>query len=294
MDPLPVLAAADHVFGNPMKIFAVVTWYDPIPAYVHHLGACMERLAGVVVVDDSELSHAHLLAQVEGVIYVKTARNSGIAHALNLGYRRADAEGADWVLTMDQDSAWNPLELERFLEAASVFALDPSVAIIAPNFTGSGIPLPGDGSLGPRTCDGVISAGSLVRLHAFRVADGYNEALFIDQVDHEFGYRLRRQGLTIVRLEGIQLTHSVGERREVTVFGRTLVSEGHTAMRKYYIVRNGLYIREHFKDFPGPHLERIALLALGVLFLENNKISKLWHIAKGILHHGRGISGKLA
>ncbi len=272
-----------------MKVISVTTWFKPTRIYVENLATYAARVDGMIVVDDTGSGHGWLLEGLEAK-YVETGENAGIARALNLGSLLAMEHGADWVLTMDQDSAWDDDQLAEFLTRSARIATDPAVAIIAPNFHGTGL----DTSIDEEECDGAISAGSLVRLSHFKSVGGYNEALFIDQVDFEFGYRLKRRGFRVVRLNGITLRHAVGERREVRILGRTIASDFHSASRKYYMTRNGLYMRKHFKDFPGPHLERIALLAVGVIALEEDKLNKLRHIAKGVLHHYRGLSGRIS
>jgi len=247
----------------------------------------------VLVVDDSTENHASLLGDLSRVLYISSGENLGIAHALNVGCQAASALGAGWVLTMDQDSAWAPTELKRFLSAAFTLASDLNVAIIAPNFCGSGIPASADGSLGPRDCNSVISAGSLLRLEAFRRVGGYNEALFIDQVDHELGYRLRNAGMRIVRFEGIVMQHEVGAPLRTRLLGRNIVAGGHSAIRKYYMVRNALYMRKRYAAFGAPYLEMILLMAIGVLVLEQDKWSKLGHMLKGAWHYFRGFTGKM-
>lgn len=284
-----VLGGGGPRFEDSMKIFAVVTWFDPTPDYVKNLFTYRSEVEGLIVVDDSGRNNEHLLGKDPRIFYIWSTDNLGIAHALNVGCKKAAQLGAEWVLTMDQDSAWDDDQLTEYLRRSAQMAIDPAVAIIAPNFHGTGL----DPSIDVEECDGVISAGSLVRLSHFSLVGGYNEALFIDQVDFEFGYRLKRHGLRLVRLNGIKLRHAVGERREVRILGRKIASDFHSASRKYYMTRNGLYMHKHFKDFPGPHIERIALLVLGVIALENDKVNKLRHIAKGVLHHWKGIMGRI-
>jgi rhamnosyltransferase len=276
-----------------MKTAAVISWYEPLPAYVDNLRTYANSVDRVIVVDDTGADHSELLADFPEVTYVCFDSNKGIASALNAGYSAAQSFGAEWVLTMDQDSSWRPSELSRFMAAAHVLSLDKNVAIVAPNFTGSFIAIPPDGGVGQADCDGVISAGSFVRLKSFRDIGGYNEELFIDQVDHEFSYRLRKRGFRIVRLTGVEMNHEVGMPLRRRIFGRNIVAGGHSAARKYYMVRNSLYMRSSFGEFGAPYLEMIFMMALGVIFLEDKKLSKLAHMVKGAWHYLVGVTGKL-
>jgi rhamnosyltransferase len=277
-----------------MKTAAVVAWYEPLPVYVDNLRTYVNSVDRVFVVDDTGADYSELLADFPEVTYICFDSNRGIASALNAGYSAAGSFGAEWVLTMDQDSAWRPSELSRFMAAAKVLSLDESVAIVAPNFTGSSIEIPPDGGVGQMDCDGVISAGSFVRLESFRDIGGYNEELFIDQVDHEFSYRLRKRGFRIVRLTGVEMNHEVGMPLRRRILGRNIVAGGHSAARKYYMVRNSLYMRKTFREFGAPYLEMIFMMALGVIFLEDRKLAKLAHMVKGAWHYLAGVTGRLA
>jgi rhamnosyltransferase len=276
-----------------LKVYAVVTWFQPEAKYVDNLRTYRDQVEGVIVVDDSLTDHAALLRDMTDVGYICEGNNLGQAHALNVGYARARELGADWVLTMDQDSSFDKEQFRTLLSAAERVCADPRVAAIGPNFAGSGLPVLVDAQQGQRDCNSVISSGCLVRLTAHREIGGYNEQLFIDQVDHEFCYRLRRHDYRVLRLEGILMRHEVGSPLHRRLFGFNIRSTNHSAARKYYAARNVLFMRRHFADFGAPYLEMLCLMFLGVLFLEDDKLPKLACMLKGCWHHLRGVYGKM-
>jgi rhamnosyltransferase len=276
-----------------MNIYEVVPWFNPVPEYAKKIRTYLDRVAGVVIVDDSTSDHYQLVSDIPGANYYCARENRGIAHALNVGYAHAARLGADWILTMDQDSAFDDHQLAKLLDATEQLASDPGIAVIGPNFHGSGIPNSVSATWGLKDCDGVISSGSMVRLSAFHTVGGYNEDMFIDQVDHEFCYRLRRRGFRVLRLEGIFVDHIVGVPSKIKIFGLNILSSNHGAARKYYMTRNSLFMRRHYRDFGAPYLEMIFLMFLGTLILEDQKLTKTAHIIKGAWHHLRGIKGKM-
>ena len=55
--------------------------------------------------------------------------------------------------------------------------------------------------------ESVITAGSLISIMAYKAIGGYNEALFIDEVDHEYCYRLRREGFQVLLCGFVKMQH---------------------------------------------------------------------------------------
>ena len=88
-------------------IVGVVVWYHPAEKEVEALSLYMNDVERVVVVDNSETDNSVLCEQLPNVQYISLGENKGIAAALNVGCNEAMKKGAEWVLTMDQDSQWN-------------------------------------------------------------------------------------------------------------------------------------------------------------------------------------------
>lgn len=276
-----------------MRCIAVVTWFNPSSIHADNIRTFSKQVDRVIVVDDSAISHAHLLEGQSDVVYVPRLRNQGIAAALNVGYERAEALGADWVLTMDQDSSWEPDILNRYIDVVSAHSGDNSVAVFGPDFNGSGAEAGYTNEIELNDVSSLISSGSIVSLEAFDRTGGYNEDLFIDQVDHEFCCRLRAMGYRVVFVGGVSMRHRVGAPTTKKILGVTLTAGGHDAARKYYITRNTLFMRSAHRNPQTPYLRKILYMAIGVALLEDDKLNKLFHMLKGLAHHLRGVKGKL-
>jgi rhamnosyltransferase len=220
------------------------------------------------------------------LVYRPQFGNQGIGRALNRALAQAREEGADWVLTMDQDSSFAPEDCARLLETVRDLAADPTVAIVAPTFLESR-------SDTREECDSAITSGSVIRLSAHSKVGGHNEDLFIDDVDHEFGYRLRRSGFRILRINSAWLAHRVGAPFARKVLWRTVHTTNHSAVRKYYMTRNRLYMRKNFPEFGAPYLRMVLLDALKVLLVEDEKLPKLRLMIKGAVDFHRGVLGEL-
>jgi rhamnosyltransferase len=188
---------------------------------------------------------------------------------------------------MDQDSSFTPQDCLRLLEAVRELSDDPMVAIVAPTFSQA------NRAQTCEECDSVITSGSVTRVSAHTQVGGHNEDLFIDDVDHEFGYRLRRRGYRILRVNSAWLSHCVGAPISRKVLWRTVHTTNHSAIRKYYMTRNRLYMRKHFPEFGAPYLRMVILDVLKVVLVEDEKLRKLRFMTKGALDFHRGVLGEL-
>jgi rhamnosyltransferase len=89
------------------RVIAVVPTYRPDRDVLANVRQVARQVDDVVMVDDgsgadcSELLDA---VEAEGAHVIRLGENAGIASALNAGARAALARGADFVLTVDQDT----------------------------------------------------------------------------------------------------------------------------------------------------------------------------------------------
>lgn len=269
-----------------MKTYAVIVWFHPNSECVDYMLNYSRFVDGAIIVDNSACSNVNYLENLPNVEYLPLMENRGIAAALNIGYERAIKAGAEWVLTMDQDSGFEPDQIRELITAAEQ-ALEDNIAIIAPAWQDNSF------TLAIQECNSVITSGSLVRLSAYKKISGYNESLFIDEVDHEFCFRLKRAGYRILRINSVRILHSIGELLTIKFLFFQMSSLNHNHVRKYYMTRNRLYMRKYFSEFGLQYLKMIMTDILRVILIEENKYLKLKYMIKGVVDHFKGIGGKL-
>ena len=162
--------------------------------------------------------------------------NVGIARALNECVKVAQLRGFTHVLTMDQDSYFDRNMILKYKTEILNFP-DNDVAIYGVN------PLQDEKRLyenneGAINVNDTITSGSIFILDNFKKYGYFDEELFIDAVDYEYCYRLKKlyNQKTIV-FANILMHHTVGY-IEKTKMGFNI--NNYSAFRTYFIVRNQL------------------------------------------------------
>lgn len=246
------------------RIVAVVPTFYPDDGVVARLQLLAPQVDRVIVVDDgSGASADEVLARVHasGITISRLEHNSGIAAALNAGVRMALADGADYVLNLDQDSELPPhyveIALAQFARANPVTRLG-LVCVDAVN----GAPAlptwvsPEGFGLVPEA----IQTGFVISRECLEVAGLFDEGLVIDCVDTEYCLRVRDHGFRIAVAKGTDIRHSIGRRAELRPFGipmrhresgRIATYQYHSPFRRYYIARNNIdLILRNFRKRP--------------------------------------------
>lgn len=221
---------------------AVVVWYHPTEEQKQLVRLYEPYVRKVIVIDNS-------------------TDNKGIAWALNKGCEQASQLGAEWVLTMDQDSRWDQQSVDTYMAKANQYADQDKVAIFSPYHDCGGKIRTTRDYEPMRT---FMCSGNLLRLSAWQQTGGFKEDFFIDLVDDEINCHVRQLGWQLVRINSIHLTHNLGEGQHFTrLFHHSYTP--HPAWRYFYIGRNIQRIlklypqdRKHFRQLRRKVLKRLV------------------------------------
>ena len=203
----------------------------PIPDIVQNFLDIVER----VYIIDNTPSEKLTIWQTTGKFQRKqNGKNTGIAAALNQALHRASQEGFRWLLTMDQDSEVDSVDLHRFLDAGISFMKStPSSALVSVSHEETRNRINGITEK-----PFVMTSGNLVRVSHAIEAGGWKKRLFVDHVDHEFCLRLRNHGYSIWEAGDFSMKHNPGVRKRGETSPRL-----HRARRFYYMNRNLLWLQ---------------------------------------------------
>jgi rhamnosyltransferase len=288
-----VAAVADI---RPDDVAAVVVLYRPGAEALSTISSYGPSVGRVYAVDNTETPEQPLLEALSAVPnaeYVPMSGNEGLGSALNAGVQRALAAGYAWVLTMDQDSTPDGAMLRELSRCASECSEQRAVGLVSPLLRLENGP-DETGFVGCRNALTTITSGSLLSVGAWTAVGGFDETLFIDQVDHELCLRLQAAGFAVLECGSAWLSHRMGEMSERRLLGPVFVSN-HSALRRYYITRNRLAVSKRYRtEFPEFHAREMSALRhelLKVVLLEDHKAAKLLMSWRGYRDYRRGVSG---
>jgi rhamnosyltransferase len=285
-----------------MKTCAIVVTFHPQAVVLANLAKVRLQVDGLAVVDNG--SPAELLdplraaGQEMDFALIENRTNLGVAAALNIGVRWAQAHGFRFVLLFDQDSTVTEGFTQAMLAAYESHPQREKLAIVTPSqverstghtrshgFAKDGSPLV------------AITSGSLMPVEIFDECGWFQEELIIDCVDHEYCLRVRSWGYTLAECRQAVLQVAVGSITAHQAFGLTILVRNYSAGRRYYLTRNRLVMVLRFwKQQPKwcfRALQDIVQDAMKGALLEEKRWSKTINTARGVYDAFSGRMGKV-
>jgi rhamnosyltransferase len=258
------------------SVGAVIVLFHPDWAQTRRqFEALRNQVAQIVLVDNTPDSQTPALRLPDRVSYLPMGENTGIAHAQNRGAHECERNGPiRLVVFFDQDSEIpNGLVAVLLQGYSELTDLGHRVAAIGPrpfdvHRQRAHVPLFSIRQrVGPRfsLVSHLLSSGTLVPLEAFHEIGPFDESLFIDSVDQEWGWRANSRGWLCIVDESARLSHRMGvEGRSILGLRFTLS----TPARLYYQFRNAIRLLLYYRD-PHPPLHWVLkrLLTLPIKFL---------------------------
>lgn len=255
-----------------MKLAAIIVLYNPeslgLYNLIRNISSYSSRCERIFLIDNSLNDNSYLLKYFNNATYLSNKNLNGIAGAQNLGCSKAIEDGFEWVITMDQDSIFEYNELDKYLRTSDKIIHNKNIKSITLNINQLFSKLPFHkyiqfNILSPlkrkllknkwtprpvpeftfvRKC---IASGNIINLNAWKIAGGFDETLFIDEVDYDFCYKLTKCGYKIAKIENSSLIHPLGE-KHFSILPRTLPY--HNDFRMYYIFRNHFIMMSRYKN----------------------------------------------
>lgn len=241
-----------------MIFCAVVVWYNPDYQSVKIILQYNSLCSKVFIIDNSSNDNSHLAEKIQNAIYYPNFKNLGIATALNQGCEQGLINNFEWCMTMDQDSMWNEIQLKNYITKVQLkYSEDNTIKLFSPyqetknvsslinqikkyllrkNFSSS---IPSDDYVNRCMC-----SGNIINLNTFNSIGKFYEPFFIDEVDHEYCYRLLENNYKVFQFGSILLNHHLGEEKR-SFFPKLQ----HGIIRNYYQIRNMLYIKEKYPKY---------------------------------------------
>lgn len=275
------------------RIAAVVLLFHPSEEVLLNIESYRKEVDHLYIIDNTEISLSTTFIKEKVLSFSNTSllhegENYGIAKALNLALKHAKDDGYEWLLTMDQDSFFDKVELLNYLEHFNGYKYE-NAALIAPlhnpKFVNISLIYPYVKK------EAVLSSGNLVNVKSALDAGAYDEALFIDDVDHAFCFELKRHNYVILQDQTIFLNHKLGR-----AFGKYGNIKLYPSIRLYYMLRNYLYLKDkyasEFSTFFQQRGRYLVKFFMKQLLFGKNRTRNIKMMTQGYLDHKNAIYGK--
>lgn len=281
-----------------LKITGCVILYHPQMDVIDNILSYIDYVECLYIVDNGggEAITAKFVDNPK-VKLICHKENMGIAYSLN-EVLKSVANEYDLLLTMDQDSSFVADSMKKYVDACDKIAWNTTLALGA-KIVAVGTDIDIVDNVEWIKAENMITSGNLISVKNALAIGGFDEELFIDEVDSDFIYRGRENGLDILYNKcGIYLAHTVGSPEYHSFLRHVTKVQNHNKIRKYYMFRNRLVVlQKHFKIIGfrrawNYYIKANISLLRDTLFFEDDTFGKLQYMMMGFMDFLCGRLGK--
>lgn len=248
--------------NNNDSVVAGIVLFNP---ELTRLMDCIENLkrqvSKIYIFDNSSMA-THI--NDDSIVYITEYKNKGIAYALNRIMEKAQKDGFEWVITMDQDSIVPCGMISGFKESIRSHA---NLGIVCPQVIDKRRAyLVAENNEQESYVDFCITSAACTSVEAWERCGKFDEWLFIDLVDNDFCKRIILNGYKILKLNKWVLDQEFGKivpkSQRIQKFWMKVSKILHnqnfakfsykkfvSPLRVYYTNRNILYINKKLKKY---------------------------------------------
>lgn len=175
------------------------------------------------------------LQKLTTIRLLHNGENLGISKAINLALEQANNDNFKWIMTMDQDSSFIKNDFTKLLAYFSKIPNKSKLMIYSPIHNKKFI------KDYYQEESFVMTSGNILNIQKALLINGFEEKLFIDEVDHDFCFKTIKNKYIILQDYRIAINHELGtkNKKNITIY---------KPFRLYYMMRNYLYLREKYKE----------------------------------------------
>ncbi|CUM74723.1 rhamnosyltransferase [Anaerostipes hadrus] len=268
------------------KIFAGIVLYNPdIERLKENVDNIINQVSRVILVNNGSENTEEIEQYLDGlekqkIIYKNLNKNKGIAAALNVIVNKCIDYNVNWVMTLDQDTVCNKdivQKYRKYLKMDNVGQL--TCEYIDRNFKNEDE----KNKYGIRKISWCITSAALLNINAWKKVGGFDERLFIDEVDYDICLSMREKGYYIYQIDFIGFVHEIGEGKSKKIGNKIIKTWNHSAFRRYYSTRNAMIVARKHSEINTIRAFLGVLKHIGIILLfENDKWNKFKAGIKGL------------
>lgn len=289
------------------RVAAIIVCFHPDGEQLSRLvTAVAEEVNEIIIFNNGGLDEAGLpVVACPLKVESRDGENLGVATALNLACEVAWRKDCRYAVTFDQDSQPDSAMIPALLaelqhwtrDGGRVAAIGPQLVDVrdgaektAPFLWISRFRCRKVTAEGTQPVSLLITSGCLLDLDVWKSVARFDDALFIDFVDHNWCWRVAAQGYVVLGTTKVRMVHELSDGVK-TAGGATLTMYGPT--RRYFQCRNAVYHLFHYPFSVGRarfELRTIAHTLLSAALADTARWPSLWQCLRGL---GHGVGGRL-
>lgn len=280
------------------RIGAIVVLFHPTKKVFNNISTYSKIIKDIIIIDNSEsdininmkyVDNLKKKEQSRNIYYYNMKGNKGLAEAFNYGLSIAYRLGCDWCFTMDSDSSFKNDIAKIYIKTDKKKYGSLDVIAYAPQYDYDRIKLKNNHEVKKVTWS--MASGTMFNVKKLIEAGNFDTWYFIDGLDVELGYRLKKLGYTILRCNAALLKHYPAQTVKRKVFRKTFKYGIADPERYYYQARADTKI---MLSYFAPYAFCDLLIRLAkIIFLFDRKIIYLNAWRKGIYDAFIGKGGKI-
>ena len=277
-----------------IKLAGMVTLYNPSKDNISNIDNYIDSIEKLYVFDNTDnVDNSKLLPNNDKIVYITEKENKGIAYSMNVCAKRAIKDGYNYLLTMDQDSRMKSDIIDGMVDFLKN-TKEKKIGLVSPYQD-----IDSKEEISDKEYEDqmeMMTSGNIIDLNVYEEIGGFKDWLFIDCVDTDYCMNLHKHGYKVLRLNKVVMKHDLGQLKVHHLFGKEYPCYNHNPMRRYYIVRNNLYINEMYHNLFPEYCDHLIRIQKGqvkrILAFEKNKFNKLKMMYRGYKDFKKGIKGK--
>lgn len=215
-----------------------IVLYNPDEIFLNNLILYIKLFRNIYINDNSDKINTTIkeYSTKFNIKYTYNNDNLGIAKSLNLICSEAIHDDNKYILLLDQDSKIIDFSYIELLNNNNIL-INSNVGLISLSFFES---LDSKELFNKQIA---LTSGSIINLEIWSKVLGFEEKLFIDEVDHDYCLKLLNNNFFILGTKKKYLEHQVGFINAHHFLKLKLLSVScHHPLRTYYCFRNSNYI----------------------------------------------------
>lgn len=233
---------------RPDKVYALITIYNPDKDVGRKMAGIAEQVDRIYLCDNSRENNDRLFGQIANCVYIPFKRNLGLSGAFNTILRDQTYgwNAGDFVIFFDQDSEIEEGHVKGMMEEFKLLekgGFHPGcLGACFFNTSNQRMEMPrmkkfrtGNSYGAPN----VITSSLLTQYKKLQAAGFWNDRLFVDYVDWDLCWRMKKHGLTCNITDKVTFIHSVGNGEKKVGLLRIRIGN---PQREYYQIRDALYL----------------------------------------------------